>query len=63
MLEQAMLRERFEALLEQEQQALAAYEKLIDRVGEGEPREQVEQLCRDKRRHVELVQRLLEIVE
>ena len=63
MLEAAALRDQFETLLTQEQQALSAYTDLVDRVQDAAVREQVEQLLREKQRHVELTERLLEIVD
>lgn len=62
MLEQAVLREQFQMLLSQEQQALQAYADLVAKVDDPAVREQVEQLRREKQRHVELTERLLEIV-
>ena len=62
MLEQATLREQFQTLLSQEQQALEAYAELVAKVTDPAVRQQVEQLHRDKQRHVELTERLLEIV-
>ncbi|MGB2820240.1 MAG: hypothetical protein WBF17_04620 [Phycisphaerae bacterium] len=62
MLEQAVLREQFQMLLSQEQQALQAYADLVAKVDDPAIREQVEQLRREKQRHVELTERLLEIV-
>jgi len=62
MLEEALLREQFESLLSQEQQALAAYAALIEEIEDPALRDQVQQLHRDKQRHVELAERLLEIV-
>jgi rubrerythrin len=61
-IEHALLRERFQMLLSQEQQALDAYADLVSRVTDPALREQVEQLHRDKQRHIELTERLLEIV-
>jgi rubrerythrin len=63
MLEQERLREQFQALLDQEQQALAVYTELADKVRDPRLRDQVEELRRDKQRHVELTERLLEIVD
>ena len=63
MLEQQRLREQFQALLCQERQALTAYSELAATVDDPALRDQVEQLWRDKLRHVELTERLLEIVD
>jgi rubrerythrin len=62
-IEQAQLRDRFQVLLAQEQQALRVYEQLAAQASDPEIRDMVEHLLRDKRRHVELTERLLEIVE
>ncbi len=62
-IEQAQLRDRFQALLAQEQQALKAYEQIAAQTSNAEIRGRIEQLLRDKRRHVELTERLLEIVD
>jgi len=61
--EQAMLRERFQELLDREQQALKAYEELAARTTDPGILQKIENLLRDKQRHVELTERLLEIVE
>jgi rubrerythrin len=63
MLEQHRLREQFQVLLDQEQRALAAYAELASKVHDPSLRDKVEELRRDKARHVELAERLLEIVE
>ena len=47
----------------QEQQALLTYESLLAQAIDPELRTHVETLCRDKLRHVELTERLLEIVD
>jgi rubrerythrin len=63
MFEQAILREQFQALLHQEQQAEKLYAALVAKLTDPELRQQVQQLCRDEQRHVRLAERLLEIVE
>lgn len=63
MLEQALLRERFESLLKIEQEVQRAYEDLASLVDDPQGRQQIQQLARDKQRHIELTQRLLEMVE
>ena len=63
MLEQATLRERFEALLERQRQALAVYESLADHGPDPAVRKQAIQLRREKERHIRLTERLLEIVD
>jgi len=62
-VEGAMLAERFHKLLCQEQQAERAYAELADKTGDTSARRQLEQIHREKARHVQLVERLLEIVE
>lgn len=63
MLEQAQLAEQFRKLLEQERLAEASYGELIQQLDDTALRQQVEQLLRDKQRHIRLTQRLLEILE
>ena len=63
MLEQTILRERFELLLQQERQAEKMYAELSAKVTDAAMREQIEQLRREKQRHVALTERLLELVE
>jgi len=61
-LEQAQLREQFESLLTQQKQALAAYAELAAKLDDPAMRGHLAQLQRDKQRHIELTERLLEIV-
>ena len=61
-LEQALLREQFQTLLTQQQQALMACGELLRSVQDPAVREQVQQLHREKQRHIELTERLLEII-
>jgi len=63
MLEQAALREQFQTLLAREQYAAEIYGDLAAKLDDPVLREQVEQLHREKLRHVRLTERLLEIVE
>ena len=63
MLDQTVLRERFEGLLAQARQAEGVYASLASQVHDPQLREQVEQIHRDKRRHILLTERLLEIVD
>jgi rubrerythrin len=63
MLEQAFLREQFLALLDKERQAERLYADLSVRLSDPGLRRQIEQLHRDKQRHIALAERLLEIVE
>ncbi|GAG45955.1 unnamed protein product [marine sediment metagenome] len=63
MLEQSLLAERFQALLEIARQAEGAYAELAGKVTDPVLREELEQIRRDKHRHVLMTERLLEIVE
>ncbi len=63
MLEQTALREQVQALLAKERQAEDAYAKLAATAGDAEVRQQIEQLRRDKQRHIRLAERLLEILD
>jgi rubrerythrin len=63
MLEQAILRQRFESLLKTEQEVQRAYEELSRLVQDPLQQAQIQQLIREKQRHIELTQRLLELVE
>ena len=62
-VEHAMLAEKFQDLLEQERRAEQTYADLAARALDPAARQQLELLAREKRHHVELVQRLLEIVD
>ncbi|MBS3734578.1 MAG: hypothetical protein KGY99_06580 [Phycisphaerae bacterium] len=62
MYEQAVLAERFESLLSDARSAEQIYARMASHIDDPQLREQVEQLHREKRRHVELTERLLEIV-
>jgi len=62
-IEHAMLAERFEALLEAQRRAESVYAHLAERITDPALREQVEEIGREKHRHVRLTERLLEIVE
>ena len=63
MLEEAMLRERFQALLEKQQEAVDACAALAGRVDDPQLRADLQQLHREKQRHLRLTERLLEIVD
>ncbi len=63
MLEQALLREQFTALLNQEQLAAALYGKLAIELTDPTLRRQVEQLHLDKQRHARMAERLVEMVQ
>jgi hypothetical protein len=62
MLEQSLLRDQFLHLLEHQQQAVGEYESASG-VLDAETRVHIEELCRDKKRHIELTERILEILE
>ena len=62
-VEHAMLAESFRDLLEQERQAERTYAELVARADDPEVRRQLKLILREKQRHVQLVERLLEIVE
>jgi hypothetical protein len=62
MLEQVLLREKFQTLLDWQRAALGRYEAATNEA-DSETRGQLDQLCRDKKRHLELTERLLEIME
>ncbi|MBN1943388.1 MAG: hypothetical protein JW849_08865 [Phycisphaerae bacterium] len=62
MLDQLLLREQFKTLQETQREALGQYESAA-RDADPAARADLDQLCREKRRHLELTERLLEIVE
>jgi hypothetical protein len=64
MLEQSLLREQFENLLAQHEEAIGAYESAAgNNEIDAALRAQLADVCRAKKRHIELTQRLLEIVD
>jgi hypothetical protein len=64
MLEQTLLREQFEALLAQHREAIGIYESASAcEHFDDEIRAKLAEVCREKKRHIELTQRLLEILE
>lgn len=63
MLEQAILREQIQTLLANERQAEQAYAELAGKAEDPRLKTQLEQLHRDKQRHVRLAERLLEILD
>jgi len=63
MLEQAALREQFQRLLDTERQAQQVYADLLAKTDDEKIRQEIEQLCRDKQRHMQLAERLLEILD
>ena len=62
MFEQAILRQLVQDLLAKSQDAANAYVGLADHLTDPAMREQVKLLAREKHRHVQLAERLLEIV-
>jgi rubrerythrin len=62
-LDHAILQEQFTALLASERQAVETYQRLLPSIADAATRKQIEQLLRDKQRHIGLIERLLEIVE
>jgi rubrerythrin len=63
MLEQAVLREQFQHLLKKEREAEQTYAELAGKITDARIRREVEQLRRDKQRHIVLTERLLDLVE
>jgi len=62
MYEQALLREQFRDLLNETRCAQQAYADLAAEADDPATREKLEYLHRQKQRHVQLTQRLLEIL-
>ena len=63
MLEQALLREQFQALLEQQRHAVRVYADLAGNANDPSVKQEAQQIQRDKERHILLTERLLEIVD
>ena len=63
MLETVFIEEQFLSLLDRAQRAEQMYAALADSAEDPSTREEMDQLRRDKQRHVRLAERLLEIVE
>jgi len=63
MFEQAVLAEQFEKLLAKAERAEQMYAGIADQTDDAHLREQFQELQREKRRHVEMTERLLEIVD
>lgn len=63
MFEEAILADQFNALLDQQQHAADYYASMATQTDDPQVRRQVEQVCREKKRHIQLTQRLLEIVD
>ena len=62
-LEHAILAEKFQTLLATQHQAEQACESLAAQLTDPAAKEQLAQMQREKLRHIELVERLLEIVD
>jgi hypothetical protein len=62
MLEQFLLRDQFKTLQESQREVLGRYETAALHADPA-AKADLDQLCREKRRHIELTERLLEIVE
>lgn len=62
MPERALLREDFNRMLQTAQTAAQEYEQLGQQAPDPQVQAQLQRLAREKHRHVELAQRLLEIV-
>ncbi len=62
-LEHEQLAEQFRTLLDQQQQAEAGYAQLLPRLRDPHVLAQLQQVRRDKQRHIQLTERLLEIME
>jgi len=58
-----MVAEQLNSLLDQERQAAKLAAELAGQVSDESSRRQLEEMHRDKLRHVQLVERLLEILE
>ena len=58
-----MLREQIEGLLAKQQEAEQMYARMAGYVSDAGAREQLDQVRRQKRKHILLTERLLEILE
>jgi rubrerythrin len=63
MPERSLLREHFSAMLAEVRTAASEYDRLARSAEDAHAREQLERLARDEHRHLELTERLLEIVD
>ena len=63
MPERVILREHFNEMLQTVSAAADEYDQLASTAAEAPRREQLRKLTRDKSRHVELTERLLEILD
>ena len=62
MFEQAMLAEQFERLLLKQREVAQAYQELLKQVEDPGLRSQLDEICRQKIRDIQMSERLLEIV-
>jgi len=62
-LQHQMISEQFRELLEQEQAVADRYESLAADAPDPTVKARLAEICRDKQRHIALVQRLLEIMD
>lgn len=62
MLDESLLRDRFEQILDHQREMEGVYASMADGADCPMAREQIEQIRRDKRRHVMLVERVFEIL-
>ena len=62
MLDQALLRDQFQQLLDRQRQAEGVYASLAADATDPGVREQAQQIQREKRKHILLTERMLEIV-
>ena len=63
MPERAILREQFSAMLAKVRTAASQYDQLARSTEDPEARDQLQRLAREEYRHVQLTERLLEIVD
>ncbi len=61
-LQHQQLAEQFQDLLTQEQQAEGTYAAMAEQTADPQIKIQLESIRSDKQRHIDLIQRLLEIV-
>ena len=62
MFEQAILSEQFQRLLLKQQEVAEAYSELLKGLDDPKLRDQLDEVLREKQRHLRLSERLLEIV-
>jgi rubrerythrin len=63
MFEQSEMADQFQVLLRLEEQAEQTYSQMLQQTADPQLRAKIEQLLREKQRHIRLTQRLIEIVE